>query len=89
MRKNFCSSAEDLRPELSHRTCTVTERFHIHARTIEQGKPHVTEWCLRIGHHDVLAKFDPSTSTGEDGGAVIEVMLAADIGPESHADMIE
>ena len=60
----------------------------LHADAVEQGQPRIAQrrvlWC-----DEVVAELDPGTAAGEERGAVVEVVLGADVAAVSKGDVVE
>ena len=62
--------------------------FGLHADAAEHGKPGVAERGVLRGD-DIMAELQAGATAGHEGGAVVEVVLGADITAVGEGDVVE
>mgnify|MGYP000881449315 CR=1 FL=1 len=62
--------------------------LHIHADAVEKRKPGVAKRRV-FGRDDVVAEVDACAAAGEERGAVVEVVLGADVAAVGEGHVIE
>lgn len=79
---------EKLDEEFVESAGAVTVGVDIHAGTIQETQPQVTERRLGIAHHEVATVLHAGASAGEQRGAIREVVDGVDVTPEGDSGIV-
>ena len=67
----------------------VAEGFGFDSTSTQRAEPEIAERSLFLFHHEMTTLLEASASAGDQGRAIVEAVLAAEIAAERQSNVIQ
>jgi len=79
---------QKLSNNLLQKSCAVAMTFRLYTDAMQQGQPCITKRSI-VWYHNVFTKFDVGSTSGEEGGAVAQLVTGTDVTSVDQGDVVE